>query len=61
MEVHAGVALALPALEPEDLNQTLDVRQEEFAEFDAGNDTIEEELKDKKVEKNIYPTTSVIE
>ncbi|KAG7220866.1 hypothetical protein INR49_031318 [Caranx melampygus] len=46
--VDAGLAVALSALETEDLDQTVDVRQEEFAEFDAGNDTIEEEVKDKK-------------
>lgn len=54
-EVDAGLTVPLPALETEELDQTVDVRQEEFEEFDPGNNTIEEELKDKKVERNVLP------
>lgn len=50
-------AMELPALETElgnqELEPTMVVRQEEFAEIDRKKENIEEELKDKKVVENI--------
>ncbi|XP_056246593.1 telomerase protein component 1 isoform X2 [Seriola aureovittata] len=52
MELNAGSTMELPVLETElvnqELEQTVVIGQEEFAEFHGGNETIEEELKDKK-------------
>lgn len=54
----AGTAMILPVLETElgsqDFEQALVNRQEEFAEFDRGNEIVEEELNDKKVGENMY-------
>ncbi|XP_059200044.1 telomerase protein component 1 [Centropristis striata] len=51
-EEDAGTAMELPALETDlgnqDLEKTMDIRQDEFAELDRGNKIIEEKLKDKK-------------
>ncbi|XP_071347004.1 telomerase protein component 1-like isoform X1 [Trachinotus anak] len=52
MEVYAGSTMELPVLETglvnQELEQTMAIRQEEFAEFHGGNEAFEEELKDKK-------------
>ncbi|XP_070774707.1 telomerase protein component 1 [Enoplosus armatus] len=52
-EDYAGTAMELPVLETESGNQarpeqSMVIRQDEFAEFDRGNENIEEELNDKK-------------
>lgn len=57
-EEEAVLTIKLPVLETElsdqERDQTVPVRQDEFAEVEPGKDDIEEELKDKKVVKSVY-------
>lgn len=54
-EEDAGTTMKLPALETvnQEFEHALDIRQEEFAEVERGDDKIEEERKDKKVGEKI--------
>ena len=54
-EEDAGTIMKLPALERvnQEFEHILDIRQEEFAEVERGDDKIEEERKDKKVGEKI--------
>lgn len=56
-EEDAGATMELPVLETDsgnqELEQTMVIRQEDFAELERGNENIGEELKEKKVRENI--------
>lgn len=54
-EEDAGTTMKLPALEivNQEIEHALDIRQEEFAEVERGDDKIEAERKDKKVGEKI--------